>query len=62
MFKDVLTHMEHATWYANAGLLIFIGVFILVSVRALATSRRDITRQATLPLSDDPRPLNGEQL
>lgn len=63
MFKDVLTHMEHATWYANVGLLIFVAVFILVSIRAALASRRDVARHATLPLDDEPSfsSRNGEQ-
>jgi len=39
--------------YAEVALLLFFLVFVVVSVRALATNRASIERAARLPLDDD---------
>jgi cbb3-type cytochrome oxidase subunit 3 len=39
--------------YAEVALLLFFLVFVVVSVRALATNRASIDRAARLPLDDD---------
>lgn len=60
MYKDVLHRMEHATHLAEVGLLIFLAVFVAVTVRAMRTSRREIGSWARLPL-EDPAPGQAEQ-
>jgi cbb3-type cytochrome oxidase subunit 3 len=53
MFKDVLNHMAGAADYASIGLVIFFAVFVAVSCRAVAQSRKEVADWARLPLADD---------
>ena len=45
--------------FAEAGLVIFLGVFVAVTARALRAPRREMTGCARLPLEDGPRAQPG---
>lgn len=51
MYKDVLTHMN-VTWCAEAGLVIFVLVFIGSTLWALTRKRNAVQEWSTLPLDD----------
>jgi cbb3-type cytochrome oxidase subunit 3 len=51
--SDIISHLNLTT-YPIAGLVIFLGVFILVSARALSRRRvHEHAHAASLPLADD---------
>ena len=52
MVKDTLNYMQHATWYAEVGLMIFVAVFVVVTIRALVTPKGEVRRRSELPLAD----------
>jgi hypothetical protein len=60
MFKEVLNHADLAHW-AEAGLVIFFAVFILVTLWAMTRSRRTLQDWALIPLEDgSPREMQHE--
>ncbi len=59
MFKDVLRHMDMTT-LTQAALVIFLVVFIAITVTTLLRSRSDMQRFANLPNDDAPPPPRPE--
>ncbi len=53
MFKDVLNH-ANLTIFAEVGLLIFVAVFVGVTVWAFTRPRSQVKRWSQLPLNDSP--------
>lgn len=53
MIRDALTSIDHG-FFATAALLLFVGVFMAVSIRTLLTNRSTTQSHAELPLSDEP--------
>jgi hypothetical protein len=52
MYDKVINYLSDTSWYAQAGLVIFAVVFVGVSLRAILTPKRDVSRWAGLPLDD----------
>ncbi len=52
MVKEVITLVDMSQW-SQIALLIFIGVFIAVSIRTLLQPRTTLSAQARLVLDDD---------
>jgi uncharacterized protein (DUF58 family) len=52
MSSTVLSNAGMASW-AIAGMFMFITAFALMAVRALATPRAELERQARLPLDEE---------
>ena len=52
MYKDILTHMN-VTWCAEAGLVIFVLVFLGATAWALTRKKTFVQQWAVLPLEDE---------
>ena len=63
MFKEVLTHMDISV-LSTVGLLLFLVVFLAVTLYALTRPPQQADQWARIPLTDDPvdpRPRNGKE-
>lgn len=56
--SDVVSHAGLSI-YAIVALVLFVGIFIAVVIRVVAAKRRDMERNARLPL-DDATPRSGD--
>jgi len=59
MIRDTLTHLDLSV-YPEIALVIFLGVFVVISVRALRRGKAGEARYASrMPLDDDTPVLTG---
>lgn len=54
MFKDVLNNANGMVHFAEIGLVIFLAVFVGVTIRTMTRTRKEIAHDASLPLTDLP--------
>lgn len=51
MIKEILKACDYSL-FSEIALLMFVGIFVVVSIRALVSSRQESQRQAQIVLSD----------
>ena len=59
MNQDVVSHAG-LTHFATWGLVIFVTVFVLVTIWALTRSRKQVRRWSSMPLNDDATRVEGD--
>lgn len=55
-FKEIFESTS-ADMYSSIALVIFVGVFILVTLWAITRKKKTVDRWASMPLHDDPNDL-----
>ena len=51
MVREMMKYLD-ASFCAEAALMLFLGVFVAVSLRAIFTRKSEMSQQADIPLSD----------
>jgi cbb3-type cytochrome oxidase subunit 3 len=59
MLKELMNHLGYAFW-AESALVIFLGVFVAVTVRAIRSDRREMQSHAEIVLNDPIRRTSHE--
>lgn len=58
--SDVVQHADLSLW-PQLALVLFVGAFLIVSIRALRTGKTEASAMAGIPLDDDSSEYGGER-
>lgn len=59
MIKALMNHLDYG-FFSELALVIFLGVFLAVTIRTLLMSRRESDSHASIVLSEHPQPGNHQ--